>query len=364
MSVSRLFVKNFRNLKEQVIDFNSELNLVVGNNGSGKSSLLEALFFIGHGKSFRTSRTDNLICMDSDNFLVSTKDFESNVLGVSKRIEDASFTIKINGENKYKLSELAKFLAIQVITPETFKLFFGGAKERRKFLDLGLFHVEHEFQIHWKLFTRVLKQRNACLKTRSYDSNLGYWTSEFCKVSDSLNTFRKIYADKLGNELKVWLQILLPDICDNIELQYFRGWNQKKDLIDVLEESKEKEQKQGFSNAGAHKFDFRFLVNKQPLDLKLSRGQQKLFLLALTFAQSKLMSQVTPVKPILLIDDVGAELDENSRALLANSISMLKCQVVLTAIDETALSPMIKNDNNYKMFHVKHGEISEIGYKL
>ncbi len=361
MGVFRLYTKNFRNLSEQVIDFNSELNFIIGDNGSGKSSLLEALFFVGHGKSFRTSRTENLVSLEHNNFLVSTKDFDDNVLGVSRQSDDSSFKIKVNGEKKYKLSELAKFLAIQVITPESFKLFFGGAKERRKFLDLGLFHVEHEFQEQWKIFTRILKQRNACLKSRRSDVNLEYWTSEFCKASESLSEYRQAYSDKLNVELANWLSILLPNVCQDIELQYYRGWNQKKTLSELLLESSDKELKQGYSNAGAHKFDFRFLINKQPLDLKLSRGQQKLFLLALTFSQSKLMSEVTRVKPILLIDDVGAELDDSSRHLLSEAISKLKCQVVLTAIDKTALSPMIKNDNNYKMFHVKHGEISEIG---
>lgn len=361
MSVSRLYIKDFRNLSEQVVDFNKELNLIVGDNGSGKSSLLEAIFFVGHGKSFRTLKSDNLIASNTKGFTVSTKDLDSNVLGVSKNKNELNFSIKINGEKKNRLSELAKVLAIQVITPESFKLFFGGAKERRRFLDLGLFHVEHDFQVQWKLFTRILKQRNACLRSKITDSNFLYWTDEFCKSSEIISEYRNRYTQSLKSELTHWLNILLPHAPGKIEIQYFRGWNQKKSLQEVLSEQIDKERMQGYSHSGAHKFDFRFLIDKEPIDLKLSRGQQKLFLLALTFAQSKLMKEVTPLKPILLIDDVGAELDDNSRTLLADAIKELECQVVLTAIDKSALLPMIKNDNNYKMFHVKHGEISEIG---
>ena len=86
-----------------------------------------------------------------------------------------------------------------------------------------------------------------------------------------------------------------------------------------------------------------------------------MFLLALTFAQAKLIEKVKRVKPILLIDDVGAELDLNSRTLLNNAIGKLNCQVIITAIDKTAVEPLVPTDNNYKMFHVKHGQISAIG---
>lgn len=364
MSVTRLYIKNFRNLSEQVIDFNKELNFLIGDNGSGKSSLLESLFFISHGKSFRTTKSESLVAIDKTNFTINIKDSKGNVIGLNKSLNDAAVSIKINGEKKYRLSELAKQIAIQVITPESFKLFFGGAKERRRFLDLGLFHVKHDFQNQWKIFSRLLKQRNACLRNGENNEMLTYWTQEFCEACERVSELREQYVIQLRQELTVWLDVLLPEICNDIELQYYPGWNQKKTLSAVLADNIEKEKKQGYSQAGAQKFDFRFLIEKQPLDIKLSRGQQKLFLLALTFAQSKLMKEVTPIKPILLIDDVGAELDDNSRTVLANAIKELKCQVIMTAIDDIALAPMFKNDNNYKMFHVKHGEISEIGNRL
>lgn len=361
MTVASLFTKDFRNLKEKSISFSENINLVVGDNGSGKSSLLEAIFFLGHGKSFRSTKSEALINFDNANFVLSAKDANNNQLGVSKSKLDSGFLIKVNGEKKQRVSELAKALAVQIITPESFKLFFGGAKERRKFLDLGLFHVEHSFQRQWKVFSRILKQRNACLKNRIIGEELEYWTEQFYIESQKLSSLRSDYVVLLKEELQFWLTTLLPEHNGVINVQYYQGWNSKKDLLDVLKQNREKEIQLGYSSAGAHKFDFRFLIDKQTLDLKLSRGQQKLFLLALTLAQSELMKKVTPVKPILLIDDVGAELDSTSRKLLAEAISKLECQVILTAIEEQALESMKKIDNNYKMFHVKHGEISELG---
>lgn len=361
MSVSRLYVKGFRNLSEQAVDFSNAVNLVIGDNGSGKSSVLESLFFIGHGKSFRTSKSESLIHFDEAGFAVSAKDESGNTFGVSKQRKEAAFTIKINGEKKLKLSELARSLAVQVITPESFKLFFGGAKERRRFLDLGVFHVEHSFQHSWKLFSRVLKQRNACLKNSDYGQALDYWTNELCQASEAITEVRARYADKLVRELKIWLAVLLPEHQDKIQIQFYRGWGAKKSLAEIMTANLVKDKHLAFTQAGAQKFDFRFLIDRQTLDLKLSRGQQKLFLIALTLAQSSLMKSVTPLKPILLIDDVGAELDLHSRTLLAQAITKLDCQVVLTAIDRIALKPLISIENNYKMFHVKHGEVLELG---
>ena len=137
-----------------------------------------------------------------------------------------------------------------------------------------------------------------------------------------------------------------------------QGWNSKKSLIDVLGQYQEKELAMGYSLFGAQKFDVRFILNGTSLDNQLSRGQQKLFLLALTFAQAKLIERVNRVKPILLIDDVGAELDNNSRTLLNNAIAAIECQVIVTAIDKTAVEQLVPQKENYKMFHVKHGKLS------
>lgn len=390
MSVAKLITHNFRNLTNAAINFHSELNFFVGDNGSGKSSLLEALFFLGHGKSFRTSKLEALVCHEKTNFVVSIKDSNNCQLGLSRDISSGVTHIKINGEHHYRLSALARNIAIQIITPESFKLFFGGPKERRRFIDLGMFHVKHNFPKQWKSFNRVLKQRNACIRSNNYSkessSMLSYWTEQFCQMSIDVAQVREEYTCTVITELDVWLAILLPNLKRRVTVQYLQGWPQKKYLKDVLASNQEREASYGYSLYGAHKFDVKFLLDKQPLETQLSRGQQKLFLLALTFAQTKLIARVNRVKPILLIDDVGAELDINSRAALSSALKKLDCQVVITAIDCGVLTPFFdsfsfkkgcetvsteqqnieyeilqaQNTEYYKVFHVKHGEISEM----
>ncbi len=360
MSVARLITHNFRNIEGSKTDLHENLNFVIGDNGSGKSSLLESIFFLGHGKSFRTTKLENLAKHGQTKFVVSVKDNLDTQLGVSKDFLENQTEIKIGGEKFNKLSELAKNIAVQIITPESFKLFFGGPKERRKFVDLGLFHVEHSFSQEWKDFSRVLKQRNAGLRTGLSIDKMKYWDEAFCNHSDRVSKLRGEYIEKFKQEFSIWIKLMLPNIESDIELQYLQGWKQNTSLMNVIENNRERELALGYTTSGTHKFDVRFNLNRSPVESQLSRGQQKLFLLALTFAQLKLIEKLNRVKPILLIDDVGAELDTQSRMLLNNAIEKLNCQVIVTAIDKAAILPLVPTNNNYKMFHVKHGKIFEM----
>jgi len=359
MAVARLITQNFRNLQGNAIVFNDSLNFFIGDNGSGKSSLLEALFFLGHGKSFRTSKIESLVSYEERKFVVSIKDDKNFQLGLSREIDTGTTVIKIDGQRHHRLSDLAKNIAIQIITPESFKLFFGGPKERRRFVDLGMFHVKHDFSDHWREFSRVLKQRNACIRNKVDAPTLSYWTEQLCQHSIVVSAERREYTESLFVELKGWLDILLPSVSDNISVQFTQGWPQKKELSQVYIENKDRELQYGYSLYGAHKFDVKFMIAKQALETQLSRGQQKLFLLALTFAQAKLIARVKQVKPILLIDDIGAELDEKSRHSLSKAIERLNCQVIITAIEKSVIYPFIqqKTVEEYNMFHVKHGEV-------
>ncbi len=360
MSVVRLTIRNFRNIVESNTDLHPSLNFILGDNGSGKSSFLESLFFLGHGKSFRTTKVENIVSHDFTKFVVSIKNINDNQIGISRNLVSNETEIKINGEKFNKLSELAKNIAVQIITPESFKLFFGGPKERRKFVDLGLFHVEHSFSQEWKEFSRILKQRNACLRSGFDISKMKYWNDIFCVHSDRVAKLRAEYITLFKIEFLIWAKLLLPNFYQLIEIQYLQGWKQNTKLLDVIENNRERELNLGYTISGSHKFDVRFNMNKSPIETQLSRGQQKLFLLALTFAQAKLIEKVKRVKPILLIDDVGAELDSQSRILLNHAIEQLNCQVIITAIERAAIIPLVPTNNNYKMFHVKHGKIFEM----
>lgn len=360
MSINSLVVVGFRNLVQGNYDFSSDRIFIVGDNGSGKSSVLESVFYLAHGKSFRTTKIDNLLNHGSESFVVSVSDDKNVRLGISRNFLSGETVIKIDDVKYSRLSELAKNIAVQIVTPESFKLFFGGPKERRKFVDLGVFHVEHSFSKIWKDFSRVLKQRNACLRTNVDSNTLSYWSESFAQSSIVISNLREGYLESLKMELAIWLEKLIPNFGNSIEVNYLQGWSTRKQLIDLLKESEQRERKQGFSQYGAQKFDVKFLIEGDPIETQLSRGQQKLFLLALTLAQTSLIKKVKQVKPILLVDDIGAELDIKSRKLLASAIEEMDCQIIMSAIDKNVLDVLLPIPNKFKMFHVEHGKLSEI----
>jgi DNA replication and repair protein RecF len=234
--------------------------------------------------------------------------------------------------------------------------------------------VKHQSSDIIREFTQVLKQRNACIRNKLDKQSFDYWTQQFCKLSVQVADIRSTYIEDLKDELPIWLRFLLPSFSDKIRVHYQQGWTDKKILSELLIENYDREIAFGYSLYGAHKFDVKFIVGKNPLDAQLSRGQQKLFLLALTFAQAKLISKVNRVKPILLIDDIGAELDNNSRILLTRAIEKLNCQLLITAIDKDALTPLLKdltisnkemnNKQKYHMFHVEQGGILPVNNSI
>lgn len=360
MSINSLVVVGFRNLVQGNYDFSNDRIFIVGDNGSGKSSVLESIFYLAHGKSFRTTKIENLLNNKSESFVVSACDDKDIRLGISRNFSTGETVIKIDEIKHSRLSELARNIAVQIVTPESFKLFFGGPKERRKFVDLGVFHVEHSFSKIWKEFSRILKQRNACLRSNVDSATLSYWSTKFAESSIEMSSLRETYLNTLKVELDSWLEKLIPSFKNKIEVNYLRGWSYRKELIDLLQESEHRERKQGFSQYGAQKFDLKFLIEGESIETQLSRGQQKLFLLALTLAQTSLIKQVKQVKPILLVDDIGAELDINSRILLASAIEEMDCQIIMSAIDKNVLDVILPILNKFKMFHVEHGKLSEI----
>lgn len=363
MTIKKITPFNFRNLKASGVSLSPEINFLIGDNGSGKSSFLEALFLMGHGKSYRTTSTENIICYQTEEFAVNAVDLDNNSYGVAKG-RQGLMQLNINGTKRNKLSDIAQHFAIQVITPESFKLFFGGPKERRKFVDLGLFHVEQSYGKSWRDFNKVLKQRNAFLKSilakGNTSSGIEVWNSSFISLSERLTEYRGNYIEKLQLCLTKLLEIFLPEVADSIRVSFHRGWKKDATLSDVLISNLEREIQSGFSQSGAHKFDLRFTINRISIDQCLSRGQQKLFLMALTLAQTQIIFEQTNKVPMILIDDIGAELDVESRTKLAKGLSQTGCQVVITAIDDEAIKPLIPREQTYKKFHVKHGVISEL----
>lgn len=363
MSIQHLSVTGVRNLAPVTLTPSPRINLLYGNNGSGKTSLLEAIHFLALARSFRSNRIQPMIRHGDEQSLVfarvRTAAGEELGIGVSRN-RQADIQIRINGENIRSMATLARTLPVQLINPESFRLLEGAPKTRRQFLDWGVFHVEHSFMHAWQRLQNSLKQRNSLLRHAIIDANsLQAWDNEFCNASELIDQYRQDYIRRLKPIFSETLSelIQLPDLA----LSYYRGWDRDKPLQEVLEGSRARDQALGHTQAGPQRADLRLRVGSQNAIEVLSRGQQKLVVCALKIAQGHLLSQSMQQKCIYLVDDLTAELDPAHRKALCRLLEQLECQVFITGTDQAALNFNWQKETPVSMFHVEHGHIEETG---
>ncbi|PAJ75901.1 DNA replication/repair protein RecF [Pseudoalteromonas sp. NBT06-2] len=361
MSLEILTIKNFRNIEDLSLLPVDGINIIYGANGSGKTSLLESIYYLSHGKSFRTSKHKNIIRKKQNEFIIHGKKSINNLsipVGLSKN-QVGEINIKIQGKPSRKISELAQLIPVQIITPESYSLFFGGPKERRKFLDFGLFHVEHQFFSLWQSFNKVLKQRNALLKQKpkNYYDEIRFWDKEFVRLSVSINNLRLSYINRFNTQFfdKICVDL---ELVENLSLEFNPGWKTTTELTDILSENFERDLKQGFTSKGPHKADFSFSVDGTSVENYFSRGQLKLLLYALKVTQNSLIETETNKQSILLIDDLPSELGEDTRGKVGKLLAQCDSQIFITAIESDCISAVVEPmKRKLEMFHVKHGKL-------
>ncbi|OAQ14120.1 recombinase F [Bibersteinia trehalosi Y31] len=359
MSLSRLIINNFRNLIAVDLDLSHGFNFLVGANGSGKTSLLEGIFYLGHGRSFKSHISNRIIHYDHDEFTLFGKIEEDKhewSVGLQKN-RQGDTKLKINGEDAKKIADLAHLLPMQVITPEGLTLLNGGPTYRRAFLDWGLFHQYTEFHRLWSDLKRLLKQRNAALnQVRDY-TELKFWDIELAKLAHSVSEMRAMYAEALRPEIEKTCRFFLPEL--EISVSFHQGWEKGVDYLEILAQGFERDKNLGYTMIGPQKADFRFRANGLPVEDVLSRGQLKLLMCALRLAQGEYLVAQKARQCLFLIDDFASELDPVKRELLAHRLRQSGSQVFVTAITHDQLKQMEwLEQGSDRTFSVTSGRIS------
>lgn len=362
MTINQLSVSGLRNLEPVTLDFSAKINIIYGLNGSGKSSLLEAIYFLSLARSFRSSKIQSLIQHNLDETLVfaqlQTPDANLNTakkIGI-RRSRAGELEIRINEQNVKTVAQLARAIPLQLLNSDSFLLLEGAPRFRRQFLDWGVFHVEHSFHAHWSRMQTSLKQRNSWLRHAIIDSQqLAAWDREFCASSEEIDQLRQRYISQLKPVFEQTLAALiqLPELV----ISYYRGWDKHNDLQRVLKSNFERDKKLGYTQAGPQRADIRIKVAGHNATDILSRGQQKLVVCALKLAQGYLLAEQMQQKCIYLIDDLPAELDKQHRIALSRLLEDLDCQAFITGTDKKPLIEGWQKDTPVTMFHVEHGRI-------
>ena len=325
MSISELRVHDLRNIASARFQLHPRCNLIYGPNGSGKTSLLEAIYLLGSGHSFRTREISPLLAHGENALTVFARTTAEQTISIQKSLSGVT-QVKLNNQTCYSSSELARLLPCQIFYQDIFQIIDAGPSVRRSLLDWGLFHVEQSYHTIWKEYRLVLKQRNALLRKKAHPKEFVPWNHQMVTLGESLDSMRQTYVDRWIPAFNERLFELTDFSC---AFRYYKGWDRKESglsLATQLEEQFPQDIQRQYTHAGAHQADLLFEISSKKAKLLLSRGQQKIVLIALKLAQADLVAKDC----LYLFDDIIAELDMVHQVRLFDCLKQIKGQVFLT----------------------------------
>ena len=360
MHLKRLSITGVRNLLDVHIEPDEGLNYFFGDNGAGKTSLLEAISILSVGRSFRSGKITSIISDQSDQLTV-TGLVNDPLRQISKQAgicrDRHSTTARIDGQNITRLSTLATAVPSVAISAKNHELIEGGPGERRNYLDWILFHVEPTFVHFSKRYRNSLLQRNAALRSGANEKMVSVWNAELAEHGESIAECRGKIVQLVSARLTEFAQRLGTDAVIP-ELQYRKGWADERSLLQSLEASIDNCRRLAATSTGPHRADVKMKVGSNEARYVHSRGQQKLLAILMKLVQVDLYTEFHRQAPILLFDDLPSELDSEARDFVFDYLHSCQVQVFLTGVED--LSKSIQSVN--KMFHVNQGEIKNMVY--
>lgn len=335
--LQRLVFQGLRNLVafDWVID--SQCLLITGNNGSGKTALLEGIALLSSGRSFRENRLQR--CQQWQTPQLTLYAEVENRLGQQRlgwQREKQQTTLRLNGETAANQAHLAQQLPVQVFSPESQDTLTQGPNERRRFIDWGAFYHQPNFLSAWRHYQHALKQRNHALRQQRPDREIVLWHAPLFEAAMQVHHTRLSYVQTLA-EIATPMMAHVSDSLIDIRLDYHGGWESEQDLLTLWQTQLAHDRQLGYTQAGPHRADLKLRLNERDALSVLSRGQQKLLALSLLLAQSQHLAQAIDETPILLLDDLAAELDSEHRSRILQLLPSLKAQTLLTATHATSL---------------------------
>ncbi len=354
MALQHFTATQFRCLANAELETNPHYNLIYGGNASGKTSLLEAVAYLGRGKSFRGATTPKLVQHGATEFVLLGKVMDSSRLStVGVRNSREGLEIRIDGDSKGGAAALANVLPLQVVDPEIHSLVGGGPEHRRRYLDWIAFHVEQGYLELWRRFRRALKQRNAALRDGASDAALGGWDRELAETGVALDAARRRILEISRPALEETGMALLDS---GLGFEYLQGWPTGRSLVEALRDGVERDRQLGRTQSGPQRADLKLIHDERQARKLVSRGQQKLLACTLILAATEVVQTHLEKPLLLLLDDPAAELDAESLGRLMATVIGLGCQVIATALEpDTGLFP-----DAPALFHVEQGKLKKV----
>jgi DNA replication and repair protein RecF len=356
MTLSRLHVENVRCIQTAGLEFDAARNLITGPNASGKTTLLEAIYFLGRARSFRSSRSQTLVRNGTEGLTTVgylSQSHRERILGL--RFGRGGLEARLDGRAVSGIAELATTFPVQAIDPELHQLIEEGPQQRRRYLDWGVFHVEPAFVGAWQRFQRALRQRNAALRDESAEDLVRAFDGELTEAGLAVAQARSRYLTALGPFVSAAGERLLGHPLDLVLAQ---GWPVERSLQEALERSWARDRARGATQVGPHRADLQIRVGGHVARDRVSRGQQKLVAAAMLIGQLKCDAAQGSPTAALLVDDPAAELDPRSLEGLLDEILALPLQLFVTALDGAHRA--LQRLESPAKFHVEHGKVTRL----
>lgn len=358
MHLHRLRVNHLRVLAQVDLELGPQLNVFVGANGAGKTSILEAVYLLSRGRSFRAGSADVVTTIGRDDLQIYGE--VARGAGAGHRLglgrQGGRWRVQVDGIARRSRAALLQYCAVVCFEPGSHALIAAGSERRRRFVDWGVFHVEHGFLVHWRRYQRALQQRNSLLRHGESDRELIPWEMEMAAAAIEIDAARAAYLQRLESRVGEEVAALAPTLGSSV-LHYARGWDAGESLETCLRASRGRDRARGHTTIGAHRADWQLEFARAPAREHLSRGQEKLVVLACILAQCRLYGDGSGHWPIVCLDDLGSELDADRRGFLIERLLGTGAQVWITATESRADFAGEKA----RLFHVEHGDVHALG---
>lgn len=357
MILTRLEIDGLRRLSAVELEPHPRLNLVDGANGSGKSSVLEAIHCLSTGHSFRTRKPRELVARDREALtvaarLVDEEKAREHRIGLSRH-RDGELELRIDYAPVDGVASATRLLPVKALSPDSHALIQEGPDERRRFLDWGVFHVEPRFLDAWRRFRRSLSQRNQALRDQRPDGEVTSWDEQLTEAGEQVDAYRRVYVEQLGSALQA--RTARASAAAPIALRYRGGWADGDSLDEALSRNLEQHRRLRTTTDGPHRAELVVTTDGVAAREMLSRGQQKLLVYLLHLAQLDLIERHGGRRAVVLCDDLLSELDGTNAEDVVSQLLDVSGQVFITGV---ALSPLAGHE--HRAFHVERGRVGRV----
>lgn len=365
INLSKVRIYNVRNLRESRLDL-ARCNVFLGDNGSGKTSLMEAIFLLARGKSFRHHQPKHYIHHAMPSCTVWGENSTGDSLAISKE-QDASTTLRHNGAN-ISQSQMSRLLPLLVIDPSSMDVLETGSASRRQMLDWLCFYLQDDFHTAWSNYNRLLKQRNALLRPFFVKNKeqLTAWDVFLSQYATNVHNYRQAVFADWQQSFRTITNTLLPKYHDRLSLSYHAGYDTRVGLGEILAKRLPQDIELGYTRIGVHRADIDIILthngkNEHAINV-LSRGEKKLLITALRLSQLMLLHHHRlPSSPLVLIDDLDSELDDGAILALLQALFDLPCQLFISSLNANivkTLAPFAK-EHDLAVFDIKDGTVTK-----